>query len=150
MFFTQQTSCLPYVSLTYFSWYIGIYTVNTLLYSLYFTNCIIPFLPLLSIHPWVFTWVLQPELLLKVVTSPPYSPFLKLSLLFDHLSSTYLFSAQLWDISEIFYTFICLVLLKRAKGTISLAQAKDVVLGPNCILKSLWRWIKNEGIKKRI
>ena len=55
MFFTQQTSCLLYVLLTYFSWYIGIYTVDTLLYSLYFTNCIIPFLPLLSIHPQVFT-----------------------------------------------------------------------------------------------
>jgi len=40
--------------------------------------------------------------------------------------------------------------LKRAKGTISLAQAKDVVPGPNCMLKSLWGWIKNEGIKKRI
>ena len=68
MFFTQQTSCLPHVFLIYSSWYIGIYTVDTLLYSLCFTNCIIPFLPLLSIHPQVFTWVLQPELLLKVVT----------------------------------------------------------------------------------
>jgi len=28
--------------------------------------------------------------------------------------------------------------LKGAKGTISLAQAKDVVPGPNCMLKSLW------------
>jgi len=28
-----------------------IYTVDTLLYSLCFTNCIIPFLPLLSPHP---------------------------------------------------------------------------------------------------
>jgi len=28
--------------------------------------------------------------------------------------------------------------LKGAKGTISLAQAKDAVLGPNCMLKSLW------------
>jgi len=51
MFFTQQTSCLPYVFLTYSSWYIGIYTVDTLLYSLCFTNCIIPFLPQLSHHP---------------------------------------------------------------------------------------------------
>jgi len=68
MFFTQQTSCLPHVFLVYSSWYIGIYTVDTLLYSLRFTNCIIPFLPLLSIHSQVFTWVLQPELLLKVVT----------------------------------------------------------------------------------
>ena len=32
-----------------------IYTVDTLLYSLRFTNCIILFLPLLSIHPQVFT-----------------------------------------------------------------------------------------------
>jgi len=69
MFFTQQTSCLPHVFLIHSSWYIGIYTVDTLLYSLRFTNCIIPFLPLLSIHPWVFTWVLQPELLLRVITS---------------------------------------------------------------------------------
>jgi len=69
MFFTQQTSCLPHVFLIHSSWYIGIYTVDTLLYSLCFTNCIILFLPLLSIHPRVFTWVLQPELLLKVVTS---------------------------------------------------------------------------------
>ena len=30
------------------------------------------------------------------------------------------------------------VVLKRAKGTISLAQARDVVPGPNCMLKSLW------------
>ena len=67
MFFTQQTLCLPYVFLTYSSWYIGIYTVDTLLYSLCFTNCIILFLPLLLIHPWVFTWVLQPELLFKVI-----------------------------------------------------------------------------------
>jgi len=28
--------------------------------------------------------------------------------------------------------------LKGAKGTISLAQAKDTVPGPNCMLKSLW------------
>jgi len=28
--------------------------------------------------------------------------------------------------------------LKGAKGTISLAQAKDAVPGPNCMLKSLW------------
>jgi len=28
--------------------------------------------------------------------------------------------------------------LKRAKGTISLAQARDVAPGPNCMLKSLW------------
>jgi len=28
--------------------------------------------------------------------------------------------------------------LKGAKGTISLAQARDVVPGPNCMLKSLW------------
>ena len=28
--------------------------------------------------------------------------------------------------------------LKRTKKTISLAQAKDVVPGPNCMLKSLW------------
>ena len=28
--------------------------------------------------------------------------------------------------------------LKGAKETISLAQAKDVVPGPNCMLKSLW------------
>jgi len=41
-------------------------------------------------------------------------------------------------------------LLKGAKGTISLAQAKYVVLGSNYMLKSLWEWIKNEGIKKRI
>jgi len=30
------------------------------------------------------------------------------------------------------------VLLKGAKGTISLVQAKDVVPDPNCMLKSLW------------
>ena len=29
-------------------------------------------------------------------------------------------------------------LLKGTKGTISLAQAKDAVPGPNCMLKSLW------------
>jgi len=28
--------------------------------------------------------------------------------------------------------------LKGEKGTISLAQAKDAVPGPNCMLKSLW------------
>ena len=28
--------------------------------------------------------------------------------------------------------------VKGAKGTISLVQAKDVVPGPNCMLKSLW------------
>jgi len=32
-----------------------------------------------------------------------------------------------------------LLALKGAKGTISLVQAKDVVPGPNCMLKSLWR-----------
>jgi len=56
MFFTQQTSCLPYVFLIYSSWYIGIYTIDTLLYSLRFTNCIIPFFSQLSSHPQVFTW----------------------------------------------------------------------------------------------
>jgi len=30
------------------------------------------------------------------------------------------------------------VAVKGAKGTISLAQAKDAVPGPNCMLKSLW------------
>ena len=29
-------------------------------------------------------------------------------------------------------------MVKRAKETISLAQAKDAVPGPNCMLKSLW------------
>jgi len=42
------------------------------------------------------------------------------------------------------------VTVKGEKGTISLAQARDAVPGPNCMLKSLWGWIKNEGIKKRI
>jgi len=28
--------------------------------------------------------------------------------------------------------------VKGAKGTISLAQAKNAVPGPNCMLKSLW------------
>jgi len=68
--FTQQTLCLPHVFLIHSSWYIGIYIVDTLLYSLCFTNYNIPFLPLLSIHPQVFTWVLQPKLLLKIVTIP--------------------------------------------------------------------------------
>jgi len=30
------------------------------------------------------------------------------------------------------------IMLKGAKETISLARAKDVVPGPNCMLKSLW------------
>jgi len=34
--------------------------------------------------------------------------------------------------------WIYLDTLKGAKGTISLAQAKDAVPGPNCMLKSLW------------
>jgi len=55
MFFTQQISCLPHIFLIHSSWYIGIYTVDTLLYSLRFTNCIIPFLLLLSIYSRVFT-----------------------------------------------------------------------------------------------
>ena len=46
MFFTQQTSCL---------YYLMVHTVDTLLYSLCFTNCIIPFFPQLSYHPQVFT-----------------------------------------------------------------------------------------------
>ena len=33
---------------------------------------------------------------------------------------------------------ICATMVKGAKGTISLVQAKDVVSGPNCMLKSLW------------
>ena len=53
--------CSPY-------YYLMVHIVDTSLYSLCFTNCTIPFLPLLSIHPQVFTWVLQPELLLKVIT----------------------------------------------------------------------------------
>jgi len=40
--------------------------------------------------------------------------------------------------------------VKGEKGTISLVQAKYTVPGPNHILKSLWEWIKNEGIKKMI
>jgi len=40
--------------------------------------------------------------------------------------------------------------MMKAKETISLAQAKDGVLCPNYILKSLWKWIKNKDIKKRI
>ena len=44
------------------------YTVDTLLYSSCFTNCIIPFLLQLLYYSQVFTWVLQPELLLKVIT----------------------------------------------------------------------------------
>jgi len=34
---------------------------------------------------------------------------------------------------------VALTTLKGAKETISLAQAKDAVPGPNCMLKSLWR-----------
>jgi len=30
------------------------------------------------------------------------------------------------------------VTVKGEKETISLAQAKDMILGPNCMLKSLW------------
>jgi len=41
-------------------------------------------------------------------------------------------------------------LLKGEKGIISLVWAKYVVLGPNHMLKSLWGWIKNKGIKKWI
>ena len=65
MFFTKQISCLPYALLITTSWYIGI---DTLLYSLCFTNCIIPFLPQLSYHPSSLYLKLQPELLLKVIT----------------------------------------------------------------------------------
>ena len=68
IYFTQKTLCLPCSFLILNTWYIGIYTVDTLLYSLCFTNCIIPFLLQLLYHPQVFTWVLQPELLLKVIT----------------------------------------------------------------------------------
>jgi len=43
-----------------------------------------------------------------------------------------------------------LIALKEVKETISLVQAKEMVPGPNCMLKSLWGWIKNESIKKNI
>ena len=68
MYFTQQTLCLPCSLLIPSTWYIGIYTVDTLLYSLHFTNYIILFLPQLSYYLQVFIWVLQPELFLKVIT----------------------------------------------------------------------------------
>ena len=88
MFFTQQTSYLPYILLISTLWYIGIYTVDILLYSLHFTKYIIPFLPLLLIHPRVFTWVLQPELLLKVITS--FVLFLEQRTAYIRLSYCYL------------------------------------------------------------
>jgi len=44
--------CSPHY---YFMVHRYIYTVDNLLYSLHFTNYIISFLPLLSIHPQVFT-----------------------------------------------------------------------------------------------
>ena len=50
---------------THTLWYIGIYIVDTLLYSLYFTNCIILFLYSLT-YPQVFI-ELQHELLFKIV-----------------------------------------------------------------------------------
>ena len=63
MFFTQQTSCLPHVFLITTSWYIGIYSpIFLMLYQLYHS------LPQLLYHPQVFAWVLQSELLLKVIT----------------------------------------------------------------------------------
>jgi len=51
----RYISCLPYSLLFPSTWYIGIYTVDTLLYSLCFTNCIISFLSQLSYHPQVLT-----------------------------------------------------------------------------------------------
>ena len=46
------------------------------------------------------------------------------------------------DVDYYAYHMVCwvpdLAALKGAKGTISLARAKDVVPGPNCMLKSLW------------
>ena len=45
--------------------------------------------------------------LLVIWVPPSILPILKLSFLFDHLPSAYLFSVQLWDISEILHIFIC-------------------------------------------
>jgi len=36
------------------------------------------------------------------------------------------------------YILADFITMKGAKGTISLAQARDAVPGPNCMLKSLW------------
>ena len=64
----MSTTCIPYS-------YLMVYIVDTLLYFLCFTNYIIPFLPQLLHYPQVFTWVLQPELLLKIVTESLMYPF---------------------------------------------------------------------------
>jgi len=53
MFFTQQTSCLPYVFLITTLWYIGIYAVDTLLYSLPSSTLISSSSLYLSVTTWV-------------------------------------------------------------------------------------------------
>ena len=70
MFFTQQTSCLPYAFLTYSSWYIGMYTVDTLLYCIPYALPIVSFPSFLNSHLILKSLleVLQPELFLKVIT----------------------------------------------------------------------------------
>ena len=45
-------------------------------------------------------------------------------------------SFSLFAIYLVVYSFV--LLIKGAKETISLAQTKDAVPGPNCMLKSLW------------
>jgi len=56
-------------------------------------------------------------------------------------ADTGVFPIQTWgDFEQQFRVYFFPVnMVKGAKETISLAQAKDVVPGPNCMLKSLWK-----------
>jgi len=55
-------------------------------------------------------------------------------------ADTGVFPIQTWgDFEQQFWVYFFPVnMVKGAKETISLAQAKDAVPGPNCMLKSLW------------
>jgi len=60
--------------------------------------------------------------------------------MFCQEENTGVFPIQTWgDFEQQFWVYFFLVnVVKGEKGTISLAQAKDMVPGPNCMLKSLW------------
>jgi len=59
---------------------------------------------------------------------------------FHQEADTGVFPIQTWgDFEQQFWVYFFSVnMVKGAKGTISLAQAKNTVPDPNCMLKSLW------------
>ena len=77
-----------------------------------------------------FLNTLLPFLLVLLDCTPPFPLFLSSPFLFDYLPSAYLFSAQLWNISEIIIFPFVITLVSRSNSLWSLPAFIDYWLSP--------------------